>query len=108
MDRRPLVCYLKRRGNKEHPRKYGKFQAFLQTSGTGERNRHLRDWTLVIVFAKDNLAFSFAVLKMALQSKAALEWRIPPYLLRINVERGGEGQRTGQIGSTAICNESRR
>src|SRR5712691_10596376 len=27
------------------------------------------------------------------------------YLLRINVERGGIGQRTGQVGSISICNK---
>ena len=30
MDRRPLVCYLKRPGNKEHPRKYGSFRLFFR------------------------------------------------------------------------------
>lgn len=41
--------------SQEHsgPEKIQQFQAFLNTSGTDERNRHLRDWTLACVLWTD-------------------------------------------------------
>jgi hypothetical protein len=38
--------------------------------------------------------------------RAKLPWNGDSrYLLRINVERSSEGQRTGQIGPTVICDK---
>jgi hypothetical protein len=54
----------------------------------------------------DNLAFSLTVLKVAfLEQGATLEWKLPASYYESGLKGGGEGQRTGKIGSTVSCNK---